>query len=183
LVFNFFLALHAQVFLISAVPDFRVNLFMLPVSCALDGGRNLSLLDFRGERISWSARRSLAFVASQLWILMQAAVFPEFFGSRPTISVSRSLFSSPVQHLAPMIVSLVLLFCCRLKFSTPGPFLVAAGLRAQEHSPCPPLASDFARAPGFVHRRRVCPNFCTQILFPPAQIPFCVPDKALPLLP
>jgi hypothetical protein len=41
-----------------------------------------------------------------------------------------------VQHLAPVIVSLVPLFCCRLKFSAPGPFLVAAGLRAQERSPC-----------------------------------------------
>jgi hypothetical protein len=117
------------VFLISAVPDFHVNLFMLPVSCALDGGRNLSLLGFRGERISWSARRSLAFVPSQLWILMQPAVFPDFFGCRPAIPVSRSLFSSPVQHLAPVIVSLALLFCCRPKFSAPGPFLVAAGLR------------------------------------------------------
>jgi hypothetical protein len=124
------------VFLISAVPDFRVNLFMLPVSCALDGGQNLSLLGFRGERTSRSARRSLAFVASQLWILLQAAIFPEFFGCRPATSVSRSLFSSPVQHLAPVIVSLVPLFCCRLKFSAPGTFLAAAGLRAQERSPC-----------------------------------------------
>jgi hypothetical protein len=171
------------VFLISAVPDFRVNLFMLPVSCALDGGQNLSLLGFRGERNSRSARRSLAFVASQLWILVQAAIFPEFFGCRPATSVSRSLFSSPVQHLAPVIVSLVPLFCCRLKFSAPGPFLVAAGLRTQELSPRPPLASDFAHAPGFVHCRRVRTNFSTQILFPPARIPFCASDKALPLLP
>jgi hypothetical protein len=35
---------------------------------------------------------------------VQAAIFPEFFGCRPATSVSRSLFSSPVQHLAPVIV-------------------------------------------------------------------------------